>query len=125
MYSPVSHTLWDTKALIEKNNGKAPRTMSSFQALIRKMAKVEDTLDAPKTVPSPGDDGMEKLKQYLWNGSGAVPSLKDLDIEEPPQATKFKVCIASWSARTTSMRKQRSCMLCHLCASVMIITAHQ
>lgn len=54
--------------------------MSSFQALIRKMPKPPKPTEAPEAVPVPPED-LEAVTQWLWDGSGRVPSAVDLQLE--------------------------------------------
>lgn len=90
MHAPAGHTLWDTDDLIRKNGGKAPGTMSSFQALVRKMPKPAQPAAAPQEVPrTPGD--LSAIHTWLWNGTGAVPSPEDLSLDRDGDASPFQV----------------------------------
>lgn len=90
--TPVGHTLWDAEHLLAKAGGKAPATMTSFQALIRKMPKPPKPTDAPKAVPAPPED-LGAVKQWLWGDSGRVPSAGDLklDLGNGGQGSPFHV----------------------------------
>ena len=78
----MSHTLWDAEYLIAKNQGKAPETMSSFTALVRRIQDPQKPLDAPTKLPLPPED-LSCIQQWLWGGTGEVPTAEDLHIELP------------------------------------------
>jgi hypothetical protein len=90
--SPVGHTLWDTDDLIARNGGKAPETMSSFTSLTQKMGLPAQPLDAPSSLPEVPDD-LASIKQWLWSGSGDVPTAEDLqlDLSGNSQGSPFHV----------------------------------
>jgi hypothetical protein len=87
------HTIWPVEALIAKNGGKAPRSMSSFQSLVKRMGKPPQPVEAPEKLPSVSKDCLGSAKEYLFGGMGDVPSLKDLGLDEPPGKSPFRVCI--------------------------------
>lgn len=89
----VSHTLWDSTYLISKNQGKAPETMASFTALVRRIPPPEKPLEAPEKLPEAPVD-LSDIKQWLWNGTGDVPSAEDLKLELPGNGAgaPFVVC---------------------------------
>ena len=79
---PVSHTLWNADYLIAKNGGKAPISMSSFTSLVRNIHPPSKPVDAPQNLPACPDD-LSCLREWLWNGTGLVPSAADLELELP------------------------------------------
>lgn len=90
--TPSGHTLWDTEHLLAKAAGKAPATMTSFQALMRKMPKPAAPIAAPASVPAP-PGSLSAIEQWLWEGAGRVPSAADLKLElgENGKGSPFKV----------------------------------
>jgi len=86
--SPTSHTLYDPEALVTKNGGSAPLTMTSFQKLIGKMKSPPmPCSDPPSNMPGP-DSHAPKHPSTL----DKVPSLKDLGYPDIPdgQGSPFR-----------------------------------
>lgn len=90
----VSHTLWDADYLIAKNQGKAPETMSSFTALVKRIQAPPKPLEAPENLPEASQD-FSSIREWLWNGTGEVPSAADLQLELPNRGAgaPFQACL--------------------------------
>jgi hypothetical protein len=89
------HTIWPVEALIAKNGGKAPRSMTSFQSVVKRMGKPPQPVQAPEELPNIHRDCMDSVKEFLCHGTGDVPTLADLGLDEPEGTTPFKVFSAS------------------------------
>jgi hypothetical protein len=90
VHVPVGHTLFNTEALIAKNSGHAPRTMSAMQSLAKRM-KVAEPIDAPAALPAVDGAAIRSVQQYLQGRAGEVPGLNELGKELESQSTPFKV----------------------------------
>ncbi|KAI9740695.1 MAG: hypothetical protein M1818_004659 [Claussenomyces sp. TS43310] len=99
-------TLWDSDDLVEKNHGKPTMSISQVQAAGPKVGPIPRPIDAPKSLPNPGDLSLEfeqeqpppepdfqvearehSDKSYESiagpNGDFAVPTLQELGFPAP------------------------------------------
>jgi hypothetical protein len=90
VHTPVGHTLFNTEALLVKNSGHAPRTMSAMQTLAKRM-KVAEPIDAPTALPPVDDAAVRSVQQHLQGSAGEVPGLKELGKDLESLSTPFKV----------------------------------
>lgn len=77
----VSHTLYDTEAIVRKNSGKAPLTYQKFLAIADNMGHIKQALPIPEKVPDfckPPFDSVEKSKAACYD----PPTLKELGVDE-------------------------------------------
>ncbi|KAG9351737.1 hypothetical protein JZ751_022988 [Albula glossodonta] len=71
----VSHTLYDTERVIEKNNGKPPLTFNRLQTVLQAMGPPE------KPVPSPSLEDMKSVQTTGWKKHEeeyGVPTFEEL-----------------------------------------------
>ena len=94
----MGHTLWNTEALIAKNNGHAPKNMTGIEQLAKRMGKVAQPIDAPDELPAVPDKAVTDVKKHLCGSKGNVPSLKDLGYDPQDATTPFKVHTHSGTA---------------------------
>ncbi|ESP04097.1 hypothetical protein LOTGIDRAFT_180057 [Lottia gigantea] len=71
----VSHTLYDTNRIIEKNGGKAPLTISKLQSIVKQVGNPSKPLDAP-TLQHFKDIKIESDEDISENYK--VPTLEEL-----------------------------------------------
>ncbi|KAJ3005293.1 hypothetical protein HKX48_000764 [Thoreauomyces humboldtii] len=50
----TGHTLWDTEAIVAKNNGQPVLTFASLMKIVEKLPKLEPSIPPPMSIPSPG-----------------------------------------------------------------------
>lgn len=80
MISPVGHTLYDTDMLIASNKGLAPKTMTSFRSLLRRVGEPPAAVaDAPAELPPVDASLLERAGECYVDG-GTVPTLADLGL---------------------------------------------
>ncbi|KAG1670815.1 hypothetical protein FOA52_003406 [Chlamydomonas sp. UWO 241] len=76
----VSHTLYDTSELVERNGGKAPLTMTSFTKLLDKAGKPH----APASDPSAALPGPAKGAVGTAEDETSVPTWQEVGFTEAP-----------------------------------------
>ena len=79
----MSHTLFDTAALIASNGGKAPTTMAGFQKLVMKTKVPAPAPDAPATMPPVDTAVLQSAGDATLQAGGSVPELSDLGLSLP------------------------------------------
>nr|AXE72850.1 6-4 photolyase [Chlamydomonas sp. ICE-L] len=78
----VSHTLYDTADIVERNGGKPPLTYQSFIKLVDKMGDpTAPAPDPPEKMPPPRDDLPGAAPQET-----SVPTLKEIGYDQEPTA---------------------------------------
>lgn len=72
-------TLWDSDEVVTANGGKPTMTITQLQAAGHKLGKIAPPLDAPRSLPDPGDMAVDKLEAHHQG-----PSPADLDRPDRP-----------------------------------------
>eukprot|EP01137_Pigoraptor_chileana_P026531 Opistho-2@7955 len=75
VYSPVSHTLYDTDTLVRRNGGRAPLSMGGFVKLLASVGPPPSVApDAPDVIPPPDSTlpgaGFENTDVPTWESIG-------------------------------------------------------
>ncbi|KAL1585053.1 hypothetical protein WHR41_06181 [Cladosporium halotolerans] len=61
-------TLWDSEEVVKRNNGKPTMSLGQLQAAGAKVGEIERPIEAPKTLPDPGEMKLEELEQKRPDG---------------------------------------------------------
>lgn len=61
-------TLWDSEEVVKRNNGKPTMSLGQLQAAGAKVGEIERPIEAPKTLPNPGEMKLEELEQKRPGG---------------------------------------------------------
>ena len=75
----VSHTLYDPKTIIDRNNGTAPLTYKKLQSLLNAIGLPPKSIDAPDVLPS---SNLISDKNVLYTKTYDIPTLSELGVDE-------------------------------------------